>query len=63
MAEVTQEEIDNAIQNCMWRQSFLGIDICSGNCAPCSHEIDNGRCDKLRRLFADKNKEETINHD
>ena len=59
MRQPTQEEINDAIKTCRWRQSFNGTDICSGNCNVCLREIQAGRCDALRRLFAECGKEQS----
>lgn len=52
MAELTEKEINNAIKNCKWRQTSLGVPICGGNCNICAIEIERGRCDTLKKLFA-----------
>lgn len=49
----TQEDINKAIHDCFWRKDICGVDICAGNCCPCALEIERGRCDTLRRLFAE----------
>lgn len=57
MAEPTQKEVNKAIRDCKWRQNFMGVVICSGMCGPCTRVIENGDCDALQRLFAEKAKE------
>lgn len=52
----SQEDIDKAIRDCFWRKDMYGVDICAGNCAPCQVEIERGRCDALRKLFAEVQK-------
>lgn len=49
--EITQEMIDDAIKNCIWRQELCDIYICRGEVVPCSNVIDNGKCDTLIELF------------
>ena len=49
--EITQEMIDDAIKNCIWRKELYGIYACRGEVAPCSRVIDSGKCDTLKKLF------------
>lgn len=50
--EITQEQIDNAIENCILRNVvFNGVYICRGEVAPCFNVIDSGKCDVLKELF------------
>lgn len=49
--EITQEMIDNAIKNCIWKQEIGDIYICRGEVAPCSKVIENSKCDVLKELF------------
>ena len=49
--EITQEMIDDAIKNCIWRKEVHGVYICRGEVAPCSNVIDKGKCDTLIKLF------------
>lgn len=58
MGQPTQEEINEAIKTCKWRQPFNGTDICAGVCNICLREIQAGRCDTLQRLFAECRKEQ-----
>lgn len=53
MKELTEQALNAAITNCKWRQNVCGIPICSGDCAPCAHEIEKGTCDALLRLAAE----------
>lgn len=51
-----QEDIDNAIKNCIWLSQNRGFgnlipDICTGKCLPCQKVIENGKCDTLIKLF------------
>lgn len=57
MDKITQKQIDDAIRKCSWRQDFMGIPICSGDCAPCQHLIEKGECDTLKRLFSEAKSE------
>lgn len=52
MTKLTEDEINNAIKGCKWRQTSLGVPICAGNCNICAIEIKRGRCDTLNKLFA-----------
>lgn len=55
--EITEEQIDNAINNCIWRQEVGDNYICRGNVTTCSHAIDKGKCDALKKLFRGEVKE------
>jgi len=58
--EITQEMIDDAIKNCVWRQKLGDVYICrgemvlQGNVAPCSNVIEDGKCDPFIELFTGK---------
>lgn len=54
MSKITQEDIDKAIQSCMWRNDAMGLPICAGNVLPCTLAIENGSCVTLQELFAKK---------
>lgn len=57
MQEVTQEQIDAAINGC----NFLSQngpdggnaipDICRGMCLPCARVIESGKCDVIMALY------------
>lgn len=51
MSEVTQEQIDKAIERCVWRKNVEGISVCGGVLAPCQRIIEKGQCDTLIKLF------------
>ena len=51
MKEVTQEQIDNAIKDCIWRREICGVSVCAGDILPCTRCIEIGKCDTLRKLF------------
>ena len=53
MKELTEKDLNDAVINCKWRILAHGIAICSGNCAPCAHEIEKGTCATLLRLVAE----------
>lgn len=54
--EITQEMIDDAIKNCDWRKEVGEFSICRGEVLVCSHVINSGKCDALKKLFrGDKN--------
>ena len=59
MRDITEKEINEAIEHCRWRQDFMGTVICSGSCGVCCVEINSGRCDTLKRLFKEAAKEES----
>lgn len=50
---VTQEMINEAVDNCMWRQNVGGVIVCSGDIVPCYKHINDGRCDTLKKLFTE----------
>ena len=52
--DITQEEINKAIDNCHFRHIYDGIAICRGEVAPCHHIIDRGKCDTLKKIFAEQ---------
>ena len=53
--ELTQEQINKAIQECKWLSQNDGErlipDMCKGYCLPCARVIDTGKCDTLIKLF------------
>lgn len=55
---VTQEQIDEAIKNCFWRKDAGGVDVCRGEVAPCMRIIEKGKCDTLKKLFAESEESE-----
>lgn len=55
--KITQEEINDAIKNCIWRQELNGVSICRGEVTPCWHVINKCKCDALKELFREKGKE------
>ena len=56
-ASLSQDDVDEAIEKCWWRDSQFGVDICTGNLTPCYIEICNGTCDALKKLIAARRKE------
>ena len=60
MAEITQEAIDEAINNCSWRVIVHDVPICTGNCGACQVEIERGRCDTLKQLFAKSQRSDSV---
>ena len=50
-----QAKIDNAIKNCMWRDTSHGEDkaICTGILLPCDLAILHDKCDTLIRMYKD----------
>lgn len=61
MAELTEKQLQDAIKNCKWRQDFGGVDICTGDCAPCKHIIKSGQCYTLRVLVYESRKKDEQN--
>ena len=51
---LTDKDIQDTIENCKWRKDLHGTWICAGDIAPCLKHIDDGRCDTLIKLFAEK---------
>ena len=54
---ITQEQINKAIQNCIWRQEVGEVYICRGDVCPCEKHIAEGRCITLIELFNTEGKE------
>ena len=50
MINVTQKEINYAVNNCHWRD-LGGLDVCRLLCLPCAVVIDLRQCDTLMELF------------
>lgn len=57
MDEITQQDIDNAIDNCDIKIEADGINICRDNVYPCSRVIERGGCEAIRKLFNKPKKE------
>lgn len=55
-------ELEQAIKECPWRKDMAGVDICAGECLPCSRIIETGKCDTLIQLFKSKNDCEVKNN-
>lgn len=56
---VNDKDIKHAVRTCRWRHTVGGVPICAGNCNICSIEIERGRCDTLKQLFANDRNEDT----
>lgn len=54
MTEITEQQINDAVKNCKWRQEFCGIDICAGEVSPCVRIIEQGKCVTLMELISGK---------
>ena len=52
------DEVNNLIENCMWRKDMCGIPVCKGEVAPCNNVIHSGKCDTLKQYFLRRNKNE-----
>lgn len=50
MSEITQADIDKAIQECYWRKEVADVSICAGHCVPCVKAIVSGKCEAVRKL-------------
>lgn len=50
--EITQEQIDDAINNCEWKRDCHGVTVCGGELGACVRIIESGKCPILRELFA-----------
>lgn len=48
-------KIDDAISNCMWRNTAYGEDnaVCRGILLPCVFAIMAGKCDTLNKMHED----------
>ena len=51
---LTDKDIQDAIKNCEWRKELHDIWICTGDIVPCLKHIDDGGCDTLKKLFAER---------
>lgn len=50
--EITQKQIDDAINNCEWKKDCHGITVCGGELGACERIIESGKCPILKELFA-----------
>lgn len=50
--EITQKQIDDAINNCEWKKDCHGITVCGGELGACGRIIESGKCPILKELFA-----------
>lgn len=51
---MTDKDIQKAIIECFWRKDIGGVYICRGDIVPCTKHIKEGKCDMLKRLFAEE---------
>ena len=49
---ITDKDIREAVETCIWRKDCCGVYVCAGDIVPCEKHIDDGRCDTLIKLFA-----------
>lgn len=49
--EITQEQIDDAINNCEWKRDCHGVTVCGGELGACVRIIESGKCPILKELF------------
>lgn len=55
---LTDNDIKEAIEKCIWRRDVCGTWVCAGDIVPCLKHINDGKCDTLIRLFATEGAEE-----
>ena len=51
ITDITEEEINKAIDNCHFRHDVGDVRICAGDVIPCFKHIEDGKCSMLRELF------------
>ena len=49
---LTDKDVQDAVENCIWRKDLGGTWVCTGDIVPCLKHIDDGQCDTLKKLFA-----------
>lgn len=48
---ITEEQINEAIENCIWRKKMYDVYICTGDIVPCAKHISDGLCHTLKELL------------
>ena len=51
ITDITEEEINKAIDDCHFRHDVCGVRICAGDAIPCFKHIEDGKCSMLREMF------------
>lgn len=54
MTDKDIQKVIKAINECFWRKDIGGVYICRGDIVPCMKHIEEGKCDTLKRLFAEE---------
>lgn len=49
---MTDKDIQEAIDNCIWRRDILGAWVCGADIVPCEKHIYDGKCPTLIELYA-----------
>ena len=49
---MTYKDIQEAIDNCIWRKNVGGEWVCGGDIVPCEKHIYDGKCPTLIELYA-----------
>lgn len=49
---MTDKDIYEAIDNCIWRRDIGGVWVCGGDIVPCEKHIYDGKCPTLIELYA-----------
>ena len=52
MIEFDDKEIQQAFNECHFRQEFCEVDICCGMCQPCIKIMEKGQCSMLAEDFS-----------
>ena len=57
--EITEEELQKAVDNCFWKIDMDGVDVCKGALAPCLRIIEKGECDTIKDLVLERIKNDS----
>lgn len=58
MISFDDEDIQKSFNECRYRKTVGGVDICFGMCQPCGRTIENGQCTMLTDYFSKQKGEE-----
>ena len=58
---ITDKDVQEAIETCLWRKDIGGVWICSGDLVPCKKHIYDGKCPTLIEFFSKEKGEEKEN--
>lgn len=50
--KMTDKDIQEAINDCIWRMNVCGVWVCEGDVVPCEKHIHDGKCPTLIELYA-----------